>query len=234
MKKTKDKQKLYNRFSIREGAWIRGEKNTTRIITFSDAVFAIAITILILQIEIPTSANNNQLIDDVIDLWPLLFSYLISFVVIGRYWFNHLHLSNYLKRVDRKWTMINLGFLLCITFIPFPTELYGTHPEKGFALALYTISISAAALLGGWLWLYAYKHADDLVYKDVDRRLLLYGWKQRLVVALSFLVVTPFIFISPTFVYWFWPLYVVVNIIAFRILKHMEKKNIEKNNKKKI
>ncbi|MBU0731945.1 DUF1211 domain-containing protein [Patescibacteria group bacterium] len=229
--KKNNSKTTYNRFTVREGAWVRSKKNTDRIIYFSDAVFAIAITILILQIEIPTSANNSELVGDVLDMWPLIFSYLISFLVIGRYWFNHLHLCNYLKRVDRKWAMLNLAFLLSITFIPFPTEMYGTHPEKGFALALYALSISLAALLGGLLWRYAYKNADDLVYRDVDKRLLKYGWRQRLTVAISFLIVTPCIFISETFVYWFWPLYVAVNIIAFRILKHIEKKNLQTEKK---
>lgn len=224
----KRNKSTYNRFSLREAAWIRAKKNTDRIITFSDAVFAIAITILILQIEIPASASNDELVADVIGQWPLFLSYLISFVVIGRYWFNHLHLCNYLKRVDRKWSMINLLFLLSITFIPFPTELYGTHSDKGFALALYAISIAISALLGGWLWLYAYRHADDMVYKDVDKRIIRYGWRSRLTVAIAFLFVTPFIFISDSFVYWFWPLYVVVNIVSFRILKLIEKKDIEK------
>lgn len=217
----------YNRFAVREAAWIRAEKNTDRIITFSDAVFAIAITILILQIEIPASASNDELVADVIGQWPLYFSYLVSFIVIGRYWFNHLHLCNYLKRVDRKWTMINLFFLLSITFIPFPTELYGTHPDKGFALALYTLTIAASAALGGWLWLYSYRYAGDMVYKDVDKRIVRYGWRSRLTVAVSFLIVTPFIFVSDTFSYWFWPLYVMVNLAAFQILKLIEKREIE-------
>lgn len=149
-------------------------RDTDRLETFSDGVFAIAITLLILEIRIPTvdeAANRNGLWRELIDLWPSYFGYLISFMVIGIMWINHHHVFKFLDGVDPWLLAINLALLLCVAFIPFPTSLVAEHisePDERTATLLYSGVFFVTSLIFLLLWRYPTRWAPWLLVPNAD------------------------------------------------------------------
>lgn len=105
-----------------------GEKNRTE--AFSDGVFAIAITLLILEIKVPhrnVAESNVELLRALLSLWPSFFAFLASFATILVMWINHHGLFSLLHRIDSRFLFANGFLLLLVTFIPFPTALLAEH-----------------------------------------------------------------------------------------------------------
>jgi uncharacterized membrane protein len=131
--------------------------NKERIETFSDGVFAIAITLLVLTIAQPT--DYRSLGHELADKWPSLAAYVVSFLVIGIMWLNHHTIFSHLERLDRGLFYLNLALLMTIVFIPYPTEVFGTALQKGqdarTAAVFYGAVMAVNASIWVGLWLYA-------------------------------------------------------------------------------
>ncbi|HSP54616.1 MAG TPA: TMEM175 family protein [Dehalococcoidia bacterium] len=138
------------------------DPGTERIETFSDGVFAIAITLLILEIGVPRLQGGEGLGHALGDLWPQYFAYVLSFVMIGIYWANHHALFKLFVRTDHVFLLLNVSFLMCIAFLPFPTAVLGDYlddaGQRQAAVTLYAFGLLLPAF--GWLcvWLYAGWH----------------------------------------------------------------------------
>jgi uncharacterized membrane protein len=129
-----------------------------RIIFFSDAVFAIVMTLLILDIpvpDIPPGSAAAELPGRMLDLWPKFFSYVLSFIVVGTYWIAHHGTFRYFRSYGRALMWLNLLLLLSISFVPFPTSLLGEYGNLQFAVVVYAISLAIPRLLLGSMWWYA-------------------------------------------------------------------------------
>ena len=131
---------------------------TTRLEAFSDGVFAIAITLLILEISIPAGSEDN-LLNTVLEQWPSYLAYLVSFATIGAIWIGHTTVTEYLDHADKWLLRINLSLLLVMSFLPFPTRLLAEsigHQQAGKdATTIYGLTLLAAATLLSALWRYA-------------------------------------------------------------------------------
>src|SRR5918993_3965261 len=105
------------------------ERSTQRIEAFSDGVFAIAITLLILDLRIPAREGSDAagLLNAILGLWPSYFAYALSFTMIGIYWANHHYLFKLFAKTDHGLNLLNLLLLMFIAFLPFPTHVLGTH-----------------------------------------------------------------------------------------------------------
>ena len=129
-----------------------------RLIFFSDAIFAIVMTLLILEIRAPDNVPSNVAATEVPSLvwalWPKFFSYVLSFLVIGTYWIAHHQTFRYVRSYDRTLLWLNLVFLLSISFIPFPTDLLGEYGELRFSVIFYAASLGMARLLLAVVWWY--------------------------------------------------------------------------------
>ena len=101
--------------------------SSVRIMTLADGVFAIVLTLLVLDIKAPKAISEAELISKLLALWPKLFSYIISFVILGILWFGHHMEFHYIRRSDRIHIWLNLLFLMCIAFIPFSAALLGSN-----------------------------------------------------------------------------------------------------------
>lgn len=152
------------------------ERSTERIEAFSDGVFAIAITLLILEIKMPQPGSERgavRLVDVLLGLWPAYFAYVLSFVMIGIYWANHHYIFKLIEKTDHILNLLNLLFLMFIAFLPLPTEVLGTYlPDKANQVAaaiFYAIGLLLPA--AGWLlvWLYAAR-GHRLIDKRLDPR----------------------------------------------------------------
>jgi uncharacterized membrane protein len=128
-----------------------------RLIFFSDAVFAIAITVLVLDIRLPSgadSASDRQLLLLLAGLWHKYLAYLISFWVIGLCWISHHRKFLRIQRVDNRLLSLNLLMLMVIAFIPFPTAVM-SESLSFTATAFYALIITLAGLSGLILWWHA-------------------------------------------------------------------------------
>lgn len=110
-----------------ENASVGFASDLGRTIAFSDGVFAIAITLLVLSIDVPDGFARKELSEFIRDEWPQFFAYFLSFAVIGRFWIGHHHVFSMLQDFDRRLIVLNLAYLSMIVLVPFPTELLGEY-----------------------------------------------------------------------------------------------------------
>jgi uncharacterized membrane protein len=148
---------------------------TNRLEAFSDGVFAVAITLLVLEINIPGGENLwHQLKEE----WPSFASFFVSFWVIGIIWVNHHGVIDHLKRADRGVLYLNLLVLMSVVLIPFSTALMAEHLKSGadenVAAAVYAGSFVLMAVSFGVLWEYITRHREglgvELTDEEVRRR----------------------------------------------------------------
>ena len=132
--------------------------NKSRVEAFSDGVFAIAITLLVLTIAEPSS-NYRNLGHELWDRWPGLAAYVVSFVIIGIMWLNHHSIFNYFAHIDRPFVYLNQLLLLTVVFIPYPTGVLGEALRRGegtkVAAVVYTATMAVNSYCWTALWLYA-------------------------------------------------------------------------------
>ena len=140
-----------------------------RLEAFSDGVFAIAITLLVLDLAVPAGAGKH-LLRSFIDEWPSYVAYVVSFSTIGAMWLGHNAVTEYLDHANATFVRLNLLFLLFVSFLPFPTRLFADFiqrdsPER-VAVTIYGISLLLTATLLMTLWRYARR--ARLVRPDAD------------------------------------------------------------------
>jgi uncharacterized membrane protein len=154
---------------------------TARLEAFSDAVFAIAITLLVLElIQILHIQNGESLLKFCLHHWQPFFAFLIGFLTILICWINHHHVFTYIKKTDSKLPWVNGFVLLMITFTPFPTALLAEflESEGKFAIAIFGFNYFMIAIASYWLCAYSY---NKFLIDDDDRELfhfikLTYGY----------------------------------------------------------
>ncbi len=138
---------------------------TTRLEAFSDGVFAIAITLLIIEIHVPAPGHAETLGHELLRIWPSYLGYLTSFLTIGVMWINHHYVFELIARVDRTMLLLNTLLLMLIAFVPFPTAVLAQFIETDGARA-------AAVLYGATLTLTAITYFAWWRYASAGRRLI--------------------------------------------------------------
>jgi uncharacterized membrane protein len=130
-----------------------------RIEAFSDGVFAIAITLLILEIRVPTALGPGGLWPALAAQWSSYAAYVLSFLVIGIMWANHHNIFRYIGRANHLFVMLNLALMFWVAVLPFPTAVLATYlrqPEhRTAATVLYGATLTFTALCYNLLWRYA-------------------------------------------------------------------------------
>ncbi len=133
------------------------EAGTTRLETFSDGVFAIAATLLVLEFSVEAT-SGPRLGHDLLHLWPSYLAYATSFLTIGIIWINHHYCVETMARADRTLLFLNLLLLLVVGFLPFPTKLvaqYLQQPGEQAAVYAYDATFVVMALVYNSWWRYA-------------------------------------------------------------------------------
>ena len=167
------------------GASERNRIGLERLIFFSDAVFAIAITLLALDIRLPAGAemaNDGQLFRMLTGLWPKYFAYILSFWVIGLYWISHHRKFLFIERFDTRLLRLNLALLMVIAFIPFPTAVMSANGGRT-ATIFYALVMILGGLLVTALWWYvvhnhyigALEHNRKFLWQEVTTPLATAG-----------------------------------------------------------
>lgn len=140
--------------------------DSRRAEAFSDGVFAIAITLLVLNLRLPAPTRGCSTVGcELLAAWPSYFAYVVSFLTIGIMWMNHHTILGHVTRVDRPLLVLNLLLLMGVVAIPYPTEVVAAHLVRdgggtaAFAYGLVMIVISAGF---GGIWVYVVTHGDRL------------------------------------------------------------------------
>jgi len=144
---------------------------TARIEAFSDGVFTIAITLLVLEIKIP-APGSEPLSVQLWKQWPSYVSFAISFAFIGIMWINHHRLFTYIKQSNNSLLLLNLLLLLGVTSVPFPTAVLAAHlgkTDQRAAAVLYSGTYFFIAIFFNLLWRYAASDKWKLLAAEVDR-----------------------------------------------------------------
>jgi TMEM175 potassium channel family protein len=144
---------------------------TGRAEAFSDGVFAIAITLLILAVGVDQATATGDLEHQLLHLWPAYIAYTVSFVTVGIMWVNHHAVFRHFARVDRLLLLLNILLLMCISFTPFPTRIVAEHvhtdADRKAAALLYGISMTCTAICFFAVWIYGSRR---LLRPDADLR----------------------------------------------------------------
>ncbi len=129
----------------------------SRLEAFSDGVFAIVITLLILDIRFP-EVDYSQFAKALVSMLPRILMYIMSFIIIGLYWVSHHNSMQVVKKTDRGFLWLNILFLLCVSFIPFPTSLVGRYPFQAWPIIIYGSTLIVCNLIGTVMMFYLQYH----------------------------------------------------------------------------
>jgi uncharacterized membrane protein len=189
----------------------------SRTVAFTDGLFAIAMTLLVVSLAVPTISDSDsvgQLADKLNDDSATFISFAISFAVIGRYWFAHHTYFSALARIDRGLIGLNLVYLAFIAFLPFPTALLGEYFENPLAIAIYAVNVAIVSAMEVVLFSHAQKHG--LLQRKLPRDVYRYGVTMSLAPVFFFLLSIPVAFISTTLAACMWFLGIPFAAIADR------------------
>lgn len=141
----------------------------TRLEAFSDGVFAIVITLLVLELRPEQGGIGAR--EMIAQAEPKILAFMLSFVIIGTYWVAHHRMLHFVESVDRTLLWLNLALLMVITFMPYPTALIGTTHGAAAALRLYGVTLITANAVGTALWWYGTRPAHSAKQLESGQRL---------------------------------------------------------------
>lgn len=181
---------------------LRKEFQLERLILFSDAVFAIAITLLVIEIKIPdihTDVSDKALLDELGHLIPKFIGFIISFMLIGLYWTVHHRMFGFVTSFDGKLLWMNLFFLFFIALMPFSTGFYGEYSgtelftkELKVPLTFYVLNFFCVGMMNYLMWIRICNPKHKLADPPVDKLVAAQAKARSLVVPFIFLLMIPF------------------------------------------
>jgi uncharacterized membrane protein len=176
-----------------------------RVVFFSDAVFAIAITLLAIDVRLPelaTGQTNDTLLDALGHVRPALFAFVLSFGVIAAFWVGHYRTFRVVTAVDGRLITVNLVFLFFIAALPFPTSVLAGQGDLAVAEILYATFGILTGAASTVLWLYVVR--ARLVAPTVTPRIVRFVTYRSVVVPIMFAISIPIALIDPTVVWLWW------------------------------
>jgi uncharacterized membrane protein len=172
--------------------------NLHRLAALTDGVFAIVMTLLVLEIGIPEIAPSSlhaELPQRLLELWPKLLSYGISFILLGMFWYLHHIAFHYIKRSDNGLVWLNILFLMFVALIPFSTSLFGSYGTEQLSLVIYAGNLLVVNVMRFLFWTYA-TGKYRLVDRDISPRLVKWDRLISIGLGLIFLLMIGVSFIS--------------------------------------
>ncbi|MBN2168824.1 MAG: DUF1211 domain-containing protein [Actinobacteria bacterium] len=196
-------------------------RQVDRIASFSDAVFAVAITLLVLNIEIPDIPEklvNQELASDIAALWPHILALILSFVIIGFLWISHHNLFKYIEKQNGSLLWINMAILLSIVLLPFSTNVISEYGNTKIGVIIYAANYAAACLLFAAMWYFITK-SPVLVSGDFNVEMGKHASASFLLVGTVFLVSIGLALVNPQIAEYFWLTIIPINIFSEMIAK---------------
>ncbi len=195
-----------------------------RVIFFSDAVIAIAITLLSVQIGLPADIDPTQLPGEILKLLPQFGVYTLSFLVIGNYWVIHHRVFRNIRHYDSTLLWLNVIFLLFIAFLPVPSHVFGRYPMQQSAIIFFDIFLILTGLSQAAIWRHA-SNQHRLIDKSLSQELVNWGLVRSLVPPVVMLLSILLTYINPISAILSWGLI----WIGFVILNHYYPRNTPPN-----
>jgi uncharacterized membrane protein len=154
-------------------------------------------TLLVLEIAVPqlthSEASSGELVKRLLELWPVILSYALSFIILGFFWIYHHDQFHYIKKANRVFVWITIFHLMFIAFIPFSTALLGEYYDQQISVVVYGINIAVSAFWSYVQWWYATKDhrlvdvdLDPIFIRIMSRRSVVGIFFYLIAVALSF------------------------------------------------
>ena len=140
-----------------------------RVLALSDGVFAIIITLLVLEVHVPELTQGHSLNQALRELRPSLIAFVISFILAGMYWVGHRDLFALIRRTDRGLVWLNILYLLPLCLLPFGAGLLGRYDREPVALRIYGLLLVLIAVMRAVIWLYA-TNRPQLLWQRLDAR----------------------------------------------------------------
>ncbi|MDQ0735845.1 TMEM175 family protein [Arthrobacter agilis] len=194
----------------------RGD-STERTVFFSDAVFAIAMTLLVLDLEVPDGLPPDQVGAALVQQLPHFFSFALSFAVIGSAWLNHHRKFSVIVRYDFRLQVLNLLLLFFVAVLPLPTSLLSEYGGKAspWPVVVYAAVVAGVYSMLNLVWAYAWR--AGLMAPAVDRDLYRYVLRALLPVPLVFAASIPVAFVVPGVAMYLWLLIIPADMVVHRI-----------------
>ena len=199
--------------SSREGETGR---DRDRIVNLSDGVFAIAITLLILDIrvpDIPETMVSSQLPGALLSLWPKYLGYILSFVGISAFWLIHHSIFRPIRSYDRILLYLNFLFLMVVAFVPFPTSLLGEYGNHQLPVAIYAATLAVGRLLLTAIHWYSTRN-DRLLDEPQDPATVRFFLIRGLTIPVIFLLSIVISFFSVSVAIWTWFVMLAVDTVV--------------------
>jgi uncharacterized membrane protein len=190
-------------------------EGTDRLQFFSDAVFAIAMTLLVIDITLPLvkPVTAGNVWKALLEEWPSLLAYALSFLVISLAWRGHHSKFRYIKRYDGRLITLNLLLLFFIAFVPFPTSVISEFGDLVPSVVLYAAVVAIITIIQPAMWVYAYR--AKLTDESVDAGYFAWVFRNELSTPIVFLLSIPVAFLwnaRAAMFFWIlsWPLSVII------------------------
>lgn len=161
--------------------------STARVASLTDGVFAIVLTLLVLDLHAPAATSQAQLLSDLRDIVPQLILFVVSFAIVAVFWYGHHMEMHWIVRSDRVHLGITLVFLLTISFVPFSASLLGKNPQLPLAATIYGTNLFLAGFVRCAHWSYA-TYGSRLVAPGLDPDFVRHVKRVFLVVPVLYLV----------------------------------------------
>ncbi len=193
-------------------------KDRDRIVNLSDGVFAIAITLLVLDIRVPDIPENlvaSELSRELLSLWPKYLGYFLSFVGISTFWMIHHSIFRPIRAYDRILLYLNFLFLMVVAFVPFPTSLLGEYGNHQLPVAIYAATLAMGRLLLTALHWYSTKH-ERLLEEPQDPATVRFFLIRGLTIPAIFLLSIVISFFSVSAAIWTWFIMIAIDAIILR------------------
>jgi uncharacterized membrane protein len=180
---------------------IGNEISKSRIEFLTDGLFAIVMTLLVLEITVPQLTHSEvvagELPKRLLELWPVIYSYALSFIILGFFWINHHDQFYYIKRANRVFVWLTIFYLMSIAFVPFSTALLGEYADQQISVVVYGINIAVAGFWAAVQWWYAAKDYR-LIDPDLDPTFITIMSRRSLIGIIIYLIAAALSFVSAT------------------------------------
>jgi uncharacterized membrane protein len=193
-------------------------RDRDRIVNLSDGVFAIALTLLVLDIRVPNIPENvvgSELPGVLLSLWPKYLGYVLSFVVITTFWIIHHSIFRPIRAYDRNLLYINFLFLMFVAFVPFPTSLLGEYGNHQLPVTIYAATLAVGRLLLTAIQWYSVRH-DRLLDEAQDPATVRFLLIRGLTIPAIYLLTIVISFFSVQAATWSWVILIVVDSVILR------------------
>ena len=203
---------------------LRKEFQLERLILFSDAVFAIAITLLVIEIKIPEvhsgPITDVALLHELARLIPKFIGFIISFLLIGQYWVVHHRMFGYVINFTPTLVWLNIYFLLAVALMPFSTGFYSEYVMSNTMtpVIFYTANIALIGILNFFMWRYI-SNSKKQLSENLSKPLANFFSMRALAVPVIFIIFSFVYLVNPKIAFWIPPLIPLILRFAFRAMK---------------